>query len=97
MGELHQIEPGLLLLSTCSPFHDCVQQLCPAPLSLLFLFFLQGIEFCATGRALHVALCIQQEAEQAFAEEEPSEDAAKKLPSPVHGTGLPECASTAGA
>lgn len=44
-----------------------------------------------------MALCIQQGAEQAFAEEEPSEDAAKKLPSPVHGTGLPECASIAGA
>lgn len=67
------------------------------PYLFFFSFFLQGIEFCATGRALHVALCIQQGAEQAFAEEEPSEDAAKKLPSPVHGTGLPECASTAGA
>lgn len=39
--------------------------------------------------ALHLALHLQKGAEKAFVEKELFEDAAKKLPSPVHGTGLP--------
>lgn len=38
--------------------------------------------------ALHLALHVQKGAEKVFAEKL-FEDAAKKLPSPMHGTGLP--------